>query len=60
MPRIAIILPVLNEEAQIAVYLKTLQAWRGPDCELIIADGGSADQTVALAQPCLLYTSRCV
>ncbi len=51
MPRIAIILPVLNEEAQIAAHLKTLQAWRGPDCELIIADGGSADQTVALAQP---------
>ena len=51
MPRIAIILPVLNEETQIAVHLKTLQAWRGPDCELIIADGGSADQTVALAQP---------
>ena len=51
MPRIAIILPVLNEEAQIAVHLKTLQAWRGPDCELIIVDGGSADQTVALAKP---------
>ena len=51
MPRIAIILPVLNEEAQITVHLKTLQAWRGSDCELIIADGGSADQTVALAQP---------
>ena len=51
MPRIAIILPVLNEEAQIVAHLETLQAWRGPDCELIIADGGSADQTVALAQP---------
>lgn len=51
MPYIAIILPVLNEEAQITAHLKTLQAWRGPDCELIIVDGGSADQTVALAKP---------
>ena len=51
MPYIAIILPVLNEEAQITAHLTPLQAWRGPDCELIIVDGGSADQTVALAKP---------
>ncbi len=51
MPRIAIIVPVLNEATQIVAGLEVLQAWRGPDCELIIADGGSTDQTVALAEP---------
>lgn len=51
MPRIATIVPVLNEATQIVAGLEALQPWRGPDCELIIADGGSTDQTVALAEP---------
>jgi len=51
MPRIAIIIPVLNEAAQISMVLKVLQAWRGPDCTLIIVDGGSSDDTVAQAVP---------
>ena len=51
MSRIAIILPVLNEEAQIAACLTLLQPLRRQDCELIVVDGGSDDQTVALAEP---------
>lgn len=51
MTHIAIIVPTLNEESQIVVGLQALQAWRGAECELIVADGGSADQTVALAEP---------
>ncbi len=50
MSRIAIILPVLNEEARIADCLTLLQPLRGRDCELIVVDGGSGDRTVALAE----------
>lgn len=50
MSRIAIILPVLNEEARIADCLTLLQPLRGQDCELIVVDGGSGDRTVALAE----------
>jgi rSAM/selenodomain-associated transferase 2 len=48
--RIAIILPVLNEEAHIAACLRALQPLR-EDGELIVADGGSRDRTAALAEP---------
>ncbi len=51
MPRIAIILPVLNEETHIVAGLNPLQPLRPQGCELIVVDGGSQDQTVALAQP---------
>ncbi|MDS4029301.1 MAG: TIGR04283 family arsenosugar biosynthesis glycosyltransferase [Candidatus Contendobacter sp.] len=51
MSRIAIILPALNEEARIAACLTLLQPLREQDCELIVVDGGSDDQTVALAEP---------
>lgn len=51
MPAISIILPVLNEETQIMAGLEALQAWRGQNCELIVADGGSRDRTAALAKP---------
>jgi rSAM/selenodomain-associated transferase 2 len=51
MPRISIVLPVLNEETQIARCLQDLQTLRGLDCELIVVDGGSNDRTVALAEP---------
>ncbi|MFO1424456.1 MAG: TIGR04283 family arsenosugar biosynthesis glycosyltransferase [Candidatus Competibacteraceae bacterium] len=51
MLRIAIILPVLNEEAQITPCLSLLQPLREQDCELIVVDGGSGDRTVALAEP---------
>ena len=51
MPHIAIVLPVLNEEAQVAVCLRALQPLREQGCELIVADGGSRDRTLALAEP---------
>ncbi|MBK9952993.1 MAG: TIGR04283 family arsenosugar biosynthesis glycosyltransferase [Candidatus Competibacteraceae bacterium] len=51
MSRITIVLPVLNEEAQIAVCLHALQPLREQGCELIVADGGSRDRTLALAEP---------
>ncbi|HRF43503.1 MAG TPA: TIGR04283 family arsenosugar biosynthesis glycosyltransferase [Candidatus Competibacteraceae bacterium] len=51
MLRISIILPVLNEEPHIVACLDALQRVRGQDCELVVTDGGSQDQTVALAKP---------
>ncbi len=51
MSRISIVLPVLNEETQITRCLQDLRSRCGPDCELIVVDGGSNDRTVALAKP---------
>lgn len=51
MLTIAIILPVLNEEAHIVAGLNLLQPLRQQGCSLIVVDGGSQDQTVALAEP---------
>ena len=51
MPRLSIILPVLNEEAHIVACLHVLQPLRGPESELIVVDGGSRDRTLALAEP---------
>jgi rSAM/selenodomain-associated transferase 2 len=50
MSHLSIILPVLNEETHIAGCLRALQPLRGPDCELIVVDGGSRDRTVAQAE----------
>ncbi len=49
MTEISIIIPSLNEEAGIVAFLSPLQALR-PQCELILVDGGSIDNTVNLAQ----------
>lgn len=47
---ISIVIPVLNEESQIAAMLAELEAaTRGQQAELIVADGGSTDRTVELA-----------
>ena len=51
MLTITIILPVLNEEAHIVAGLNLLQPLRQQVCSLIVVDGGSQDQTVALAEP---------
>ena len=46
---ISIIIPTLNEQAGIADFLAELQPLRS-QCELILVDGGSVDNTVALAE----------
>ncbi len=46
----SIIIPTLNEERTIVGCLTALQAYRGR-CEIIVVDGGSADNTVKLCQP---------
>ena len=45
---ISIIIPTLNEEANLPVTLRQLAD--RPDVELIVVDGGSTDRTVAIAQ----------
>lgn len=46
---ISIIVPVLDEADQLPTTLGPLQALRGNGLEIIVADGGSQDETVQLA-----------
>ena len=50
-PEISIIIPVLDEAARIVERLQPLQVLRAQGVELIVADGGSADDTAALVAP---------
>ena len=49
--RLSIVMPVLNEEAGIAAALQAIEPLRARGADVIVADGGSADRTVALARP---------
>ena len=47
-PRISVIVPTLNEQAHLSATLRGVTL--APGDELIVVDGGSTDQTVAIAQ----------
>jgi len=49
--KFSIVVPVLNEAADIVVALAPLQALRGAGHEVIVVDGGSTDATPDLAAP---------
>jgi len=49
--QLSIIIPVLNEAEQIVAALQALTPLRASGAEIIVVDGGSADNTVALATP---------
>jgi rSAM/selenodomain-associated transferase 2 len=51
VPLISIIVPVLDEAADIVAALTALQPSRAAGAEVIVSDGGSVDATVALATP---------
>jgi rSAM/selenodomain-associated transferase 2 len=51
MPRVSIIIPVLDEGATIASALAALASCRARGAEVIVVDGGSRDDTVAAARP---------
>jgi rSAM/selenodomain-associated transferase 2 len=52
VPRpLSIVMPVLDEAAVIAAPLQALAPLRGRRVELVLVDGGSRDETVALARP---------
>lgn len=48
---LSIVIPTYNEQASIVAMLQSLQALRQHDCELIVIDGGSSDNTPQLAAP---------
>ncbi len=49
--RLSIIVPCLDEAACIVAALERLQPLRRRGCEVIVVDGGSSDNTAALATP---------
>ena len=49
VPRISIIVPMLDEAAGLPAALAALGAERDAGCELILVDGGSSDASVAIA-----------
>ncbi len=50
-PVASIVVPVLNEAANLVNFLQPLQSLRALGLEVIVVDGGSRDQSVALARP---------
>jgi rSAM/selenodomain-associated transferase 2 len=51
MPRLSIIIPVLDEAAEIAEALAALAPLRERGAEIIVVDGGSRDGTLEAARP---------
>ncbi|MBJ6138541.1 TIGR04283 family arsenosugar biosynthesis glycosyltransferase [Marinobacter litoralis] len=49
-PELSIIVPVLNEAAVLTDLLAHLAHWQTRGAEIVIVDGGSTDQTVAMAR----------
>ncbi|HEX5737492.1 MAG TPA: TIGR04283 family arsenosugar biosynthesis glycosyltransferase [Hydrogenophaga sp.] len=49
--KLAIVLPVLNEAALLAGRLQALAGWRAQGAQVVVADGGSHDDTLSIAQP---------
>ena len=49
-PRVSIVIPVLNDAQALKLLLAELDPFRGPALEIIVADGGSQDDSRALAQ----------
>jgi len=50
-PFLSIVIPVLNEAAEIVSQLEALQALRRQGAELLLVDGGSDDNTTELSRP---------
>jgi rSAM/selenodomain-associated transferase 2 len=51
-PELSVVVPVYNEAANIAPFLRAMARQQGVRMELIISDGGSGDDSVALAGRC--------
>ncbi len=50
MPRVSIVIPALNEEVDLPVLLDSLEQQTFRDFEVIVADAGSKDKTIAIAK----------
>jgi glycosyltransferase involved in cell wall biosynthesis len=51
MPKLSLILPTLNEAANIGATLEAVQPLRRRGVEILVVDGGSADRTTSIAAP---------
>jgi rSAM/selenodomain-associated transferase 2 len=49
--KLSIIMPVLNEAADIEAALRALAPYRGRGADVVVVDGGSSDGTAELARP---------
>ncbi len=49
-PEFSVVIPALEEEAELEETLRRAKAALGPDTELITVDGGSRDQTIQIAR----------
>ncbi len=50
MPTISIVIPTLNEEAFLPTLLDSIKKQSFTDYEIIVADAGSKDKTIDIAQ----------
>lgn len=50
MPKISIVIPALNEEKFLPILLESIRNQTFQDFEIIVADAGSKDRTIELAQ----------
>lgn len=50
-PALSVIVPVLNEAALLPGLLGQFAAWRAAGDEVLVVDGGSSDDSVAVARP---------
>lgn len=50
MPRISIVIPTLNEEAFLPILLDSVKSQTFQDYEIIVADAGSKDKTIEIAE----------
>ncbi len=49
--KISLVIPALNESQGIRRFLQALQEFRKNQCEIIVVDGGSSDNTCQIARP---------
>src|SRR6266849_4741378 len=49
--KLSVVMPVLNEAGSIEDALRALAPLRARGVEIVVADGGSSDATVAIARP---------
>jgi rSAM/selenodomain-associated transferase 2 len=61
MTKLSIVMPVLNEAAEIEAALQALAPYRRRGVEVVVVDGGSSDDTPELARPladCVIAAPR--
>jgi rSAM/selenodomain-associated transferase 2 len=52
---LSIVVPTLNEAGLISVLIAESRSACGPDSEIVVVDGGSSDETVAIARQAMVH-----